>query len=200
MVEIQRGRIHFLFNPELDVADYDDLPLLPADIDPQMHLSLNSHPQPFWLACEKDVVLANLAGRAEIQFRDPHISQYPVEEGDYVYVPARTPHRILPEGGALQMRYKAAAPGLEAAIWYCEGCGAEVWRHEFDTAGTPSQRGWQEAVDTFNGDVSLRSCGACDAEHPPADVTGTRWSDVADALDREAAGAQRPTPVGAGES
>jgi len=202
MVDIRRSRFWMLLDPSLDVADYDDLPILPADIDPQMHLSLNSHPQPFWLACEKDVVIATLAGTALVELRDEHIASWPTEAGDYVYVPARTPHRIVPDGGALQMRYKALVPGLEAAIWYCTNCTAELWRHEFDTAETPSQRGWQHAADAFNDDAGLRTCAACGTENPPADLTGTRWAEVADALDREDTGAdaQQPAYVGSATS
>jgi 3-hydroxyanthranilate 3,4-dioxygenase len=78
-------------------GNYDEFPMLELGIDPQVHLSRNTVPQPFFLICEQDTVLAQLSGEARVEFRNSSVNFFRMVLGDYVYVPAGTPHRILPK-------------------------------------------------------------------------------------------------------
>ena len=102
---------------------YDEYPMFPPNTDPQICLSRNDRPQPFFLVCEQDSVLVQMAGEGRVCFPEGPIRFHPLEPGDFVYVPGGTPHRILPETECVQYRFKAEHAGLEGVAWYCEGCG-----------------------------------------------------------------------------
>ena len=53
-----RKRAFNIFQQAREAGPYDEYPVLPAEIDPQLHLSRNDRPQPFFLICERDTVLA----------------------------------------------------------------------------------------------------------------------------------------------
>jgi 3-hydroxyanthranilate 3,4-dioxygenase len=80
------------------------------------------------------------------------------------------------------MRYKAREAGLEGVAWYCESCGAELFRHVFDTATTYPQEGYLAACELFNADAGRRTCGGCAAAHPSVDVEAYRWPQLAEQL------------------
>jgi 3-hydroxyanthranilate 3,4-dioxygenase len=182
MVTLDRKRMLHVFKLAKDAGPYDELPILVQDIDPQLHLSRNDRPQPFFLICEQDTVLVQMSGEGKIQFKDAPVLWHPTEPGDFVYVPAGTPHRILPITECVQLRFKARRPGLEAVAWYCEQCGAEVYREDFDTQSELSQEGYWRICQMWNADVRKRVCPKCGAEHPPSDLTGIRWPEVAAAI------------------
>ena len=158
---------------------YDEYPMLPAGIDPQIHLSRNDRPQPFFLICEHDTVLINMSGQGRVEFPDGPVRYHPVVPGDFVYVPSGTPHRIIPDGECVQLRYKADHPGLEAVAWFCEECDAEVAREVFDTAQEISQDGYLRACRAFNAAAERRKCAACGHTHDEIDLAPYRWEAVA---------------------
>ena len=41
------------------------------------------------------------------------------------------------------------------------------------------QEGYWRACQQFNSDPARRRCASCGAEHPPVDLTGVRWPELA---------------------
>ncbi len=158
---------------------YDEYPMLPAGVDPQICLSRNDRPQPFFLICEHDTVLVNMSGTGRVEFPAGPVRYHPVVSGDFVYVPSGTPHRMVPESECVQLRYKAEHPGLEAVAWYCEGCGAELAREVWDTAVEIPQEGYLRACQRFNTDAVRRTCASCGRIHDGIDLSPYRWEAVA---------------------
>jgi len=158
---------------------YDERPMLPDDVHVQMCLSRNDRPQPFHLICEKDTLLALLRGEGQVEFKSTSVSSFALEFGDHVYVPAGVPHRIVPSGECVVLRYTAQQPGLEGAAWYCEHCGAELWRSVWDTAVTLSQEGYTAACEQFNRSNDLRHCASCSSDRTAIDLTPYRWREIA---------------------
>ena len=126
-----------------------------------------------------------MSGQASIEFKAASVLSYSLEPGDFVYLPAGTPHRILPQTESVQLRYKAKQPGQEGVACYCSGYGAEVWREEWDTAEELPQEGYWHACWLFNTNDTQRVCGQCGADHPPVDLTGIRWPEIAAAIRTE---------------
>lgn len=167
---MNRRRMLHAFKAAQQVGDYEDVPVLPASVDPQVLLSRNSVAQPFHLICGKDTVIVQMSGTAELHLRDSSVNRFDMTPGDHVYVPAGTPHRIVPSQESVQIRYKAREAGLEGVAWYCPGCDGELHRVEWDTAETVSQAAYLDACAAFNENESLRSCAACGAHHPRIDI------------------------------
>jgi 3-hydroxyanthranilate 3,4-dioxygenase len=189
------------FKASGEAGDYTELPMLPAHVDPQVYLSRNSVPQPFFLICGKDTVIAQLSGEAQLQLRDSSVNTFALGPGDNVYVPAGTPHRIVPLTEVVQLRYKAVKAGLEGVAWFCEECGLELCRAEWDTAAVVSQRAYYDACLAFNDDPQARACRRCGAEHPRIDLDRfTAWLGIAKELADERAAAEKAAaglPAGA---
>jgi 3-hydroxyanthranilate 3,4-dioxygenase len=161
-------------------GSYDEYPVGPRGTDPQPHLSRNRVAQPFFVVCEKDQVLIQMSGEGELEMRETDVARMHLSPGDTVYIPAGVPSRVVPRGENLQIRLKAEPPGREAVAWYCAGCGALVHTRELG-AGIVQQQYW-DAVHAFNADAALRTCAACGAVHPPADLGDIAWPAVAEAL------------------
>lgn len=180
MLTIERKRMLHLFKLAREAGAYDELPLLQPGIDPQLYLSRNDRPQPFYLLLEHDSVLIQLSGTGKVEFKDAQVRWHGVEPGDFVYIPAGTPHRILPTTECVQVRVKAEHAGLEAVAWYCTDCGSELYRNDWDTAQELPQEGFTRSCLAFN--ASPRRCSRCGAEHPAVSLDGTRWPEIAAAL------------------
>lgn len=183
---MKRRRMFQTFKAAVEAGNYTDLPELPATVDPQLHLSRNSVPQPFFLVCGKDTVVAQMSGEAVVHLKDSSVNRFNLVAGDHVYVPAGTPHRIIPLTESVQLRYKAPHAGMEGAAWFCEGCGAELARAEWDTEIVVSQRAYFQACEAFSADERLRVCRVCAVVHPPVELElFTAWNDIADGLEAE---------------
>jgi hypothetical protein len=189
---VERKRMVRIFQDAREAGPYDEFPVLLPGIDPQLHLSRNDRPQPFFLICSKDTVLVQMAGDAVVEFKDGPVLYHAAEPGDFVYVPAGTPHRIVPRTESIHVRYKADQPGLEGVAWYCPQCQGELWREEWDTAEELPQEGYWRACQAFNASAAQRTCGGCGAEHPPLDLAGIRWPEIAAAL-RAGASSSQPS-------
>ena len=182
---MERKRMLNAFKEARAAGPYDEFPVLLPSIDTQIHLSRNDRPQPFWLVCDHDTVLAQLSGEARVEFKEASVLHHNLRPGDHVYVPAGTPHQITPRSESVQLRYKAQQPRLEGVAWYCAACGGEVWRAEWELADTLPQEGYWRACQEFNADREQRVCPHCGAEHPVLDLNGIRWPEIAASL-REA--------------
>lgn len=164
------------FQAAQSAGNYDERPMFASDVDMQLCLSRNDRPQPFYLICEHDSLLVNVSGEGRVEFPVGSARFHTLESGDFVYVPAGMPHRLVPDTPSVVFRFKASPAGLEGIAWYCGRCGAEVHREEWDTAVELSQEAYQRGCDAFNaGD---RAC-ACGCEHPRIDLDGTRWPQIA---------------------
>lgn len=167
---IDRQRILRTFKAEQRVSDNAELPIfvLPTDADPQLCTSRNSVPQPFYLICHKDTVVVQVAGFAEVTLKDSSGNQFLMTVGDHVYVPAGTPHRVVPSEESIQLRYQGDSAGLESIAWYCPGCDRQLHRSEWDTTKTVSQAVYDACLE-FNNDETLRHCRSCGALHARID-------------------------------
>jgi mannose-6-phosphate isomerase-like protein (cupin superfamily) len=174
----KRRRMFYTFKDAAHAGAYDELPMLPEGVDPQLHLSCNDRVQPFWLILEKDSVIVQMAGKARVEMRDSSVLWEDVIPGDYLYIPAGTPHRISPKEASIMYRFKADQAGLEAVSWYCEGCKVPLWRRVWDTARQSPQAGYLQACEDFNSHAEYRTCGSCTTVHPVIDLAGYRWADI----------------------
>jgi AraC-like ligand binding domain len=176
---MDRRRTLHVFQTARDVGPYDEVPVLRELVDPQVHLSRNDRTQPFFAVFDHDTLLSQMSGQGHVEFREAPVLRHSLEPGDYVYVPAGTPHRLVPDSESVNLRYKARRPGLEGAVWYCPQCGAELRRDEWHTGEELSQEAGWRVCQEFNANPERRRCGACDAEHPEIDLAGLHWPQVA---------------------
>jgi hypothetical protein len=77
------------------------------------------------------------------------------------------------EDATVVMVEASPRPGdKEALAWFCQRCAAELFRREFTSAraGEPlfADTGENDAVTTFNADLTLRTCKQCGQVHPLA--------------------------------
>jgi 3-hydroxyanthranilate 3,4-dioxygenase len=175
------------FKAATELGSYDEFPVLVPGINPQVYLSRNTWPQPFFLVCERDCVLVQQAGSARVYFKDSSVLWHDLGPGDVAYVPAGTPHRFVPAIDSLVARYKAEPAGLEGVAWYCEACGHELDRVEWDTADELPQEGYLRACAGFNADERRRTCARCGSLHPSIDLDAFRWQAIAAELRSQAA-------------
>ena len=160
-------------------SSYDEMPMLELGIDPQLHLSRNSVPQPFFLICEQDTMVAHMAGDARIEFPVGPVRHFDMKVGDFVYIPGGTPHRLVPRTESIHLRYKAEKPGLEAVAWYSEATGREISRVAWDCADELPQEAYLRACNAFNAEPKLRTCPATGTVLPPIDLRPFAWAAVA---------------------
>lgn len=191
---MKRRRMFQTFKAANEACEYTELPMLPVQVDPQVYLSRNSVAQPFFLICGKDTVIAQMSGEAQLLLKDSSVNTFTLTPGDNVYIPAGTPHRLVPLTDTVQLRYKAGKAGLEGVAWFCEQCGLELCRAEWDTAEVVSQRAYYDACRAFNENAQVKVCRRCGGEHPSVDLDRfTAWIDIAAALDDERAAATEKT-------
>jgi hypothetical protein len=175
-----RQLVFFAYDEAKDAGPYDERPMLPSNIDLQVHMSRNDRRQPFFLVCQHDSVLVTMSGTGEVEYKDAPVLRQSYELGDFIYVPAGTPHRIAPGTESIHLRYKLPESDREGVAWFCDGCGRELHRVVWDLREVPAQEGYLHACTAFNADISLRSCKSCGAVHPAIDLEGYRWEAIAD--------------------
>ena len=158
---------------------YSEMPMLPEDIQVQLHLSRNDRSQPFHSIFGDDTLLLAMSGAAEVEFRAVSVERFSLKPGDCVYVPAGTPHRIVPAHESVMLRYVPQPPGLEAMAWFCEGCGTELHREVWDAAASLSQDMYPAVGARFAADLAARTCKSCGAVHPAPDLVPFRWAEAA---------------------
>ena len=62
---------------------YDEYPMFPAGVDPQIHVSRNDRPQPFHLVCEHDTLLVTMSGEGRVEFAVGPMRYQTLEAGRY---------------------------------------------------------------------------------------------------------------------
>lgn len=179
---LARKKTFIVFREAQKAGPYDERPMLPDTAQLQICLSRNDRQQPFYLTCEKDTMLVVFSGGGKVEIRRPGHHTMPLEPGDHVYVPGGAATRVSPTPECVLLRYKPHDSGLEAVSWYCEECGAELYRHIFDTKLTFPQEGYLEGCRAFNHDAALRSCERCGWVHADIDLTPYRWEELGTAL------------------
>lgn len=160
------------------VGNLDEYPAMPEGISPQLNLSCNKGDMPFFITCEKDTVIVQMSGVGRVEFKDSSMLYTSTVPGDYIYIPARTPHRTVCSTENMIYKYKSENAGLEAVSWFCQKCDKSVYSYTFDTANELAQEGYLNASNAFNGDAKLRTCESCGTEHPKADVSGNNWEAI----------------------
>jgi 3-hydroxyanthranilate 3,4-dioxygenase len=173
------------FREARKIGAYAERPMLPDETHIQVHLSRNDRPQPFYLICEKDTMLLAMSGTGRVQFKEASVRDFPLAPGDCVYVPAGAPHRLVPDGESVILRYLPREPGLEGVAWYCEACETALWRHVWDSSGAVAQTQFHTAVETFNGSADHRTCSRCGTLHPTIDPAPFAWPALAEELAAE---------------
>ncbi|MDP4505298.1 cupin domain-containing protein [Nonomuraea turcica] len=173
---IKRARFQNVFDLAGEIGPWDETLVAPPFADPQVYMSRGSSPQPFFLICEKDTLLMQCTGIADVELRYTNMRHTRLEVGDILYIPAGTPCRIEPQEEAIHLRFKAITPGLEGVAWFCPSCDAEVWRHEFHAGALPVQQGYLDGCRAFNAEVGRRICDSCRTVHPQVDITGYSWA------------------------
>ena len=88
---MDRKRMLNGFKAAAEAGPYDEFPVLVPEVDPQVYLSRNDRPQPFYLICEKDTLLAQMAGTGRLFMKYSPVTVEPMQPGDFVYIPAGTP-------------------------------------------------------------------------------------------------------------
>lgn len=164
---------------------FDEYPMTPAGVDPQIHMSRSEGRQPFFLICEKDSMLVQMSGEALVELKESPVLYDDLVMGDFLYIPAGTPTRITAILDSVQYRYKAEVAGLEGVAWYCECCGEEVAREVWDTAEEVPQAAYLRITTAFNQSEQMRTCNQCNSIHPLLDVSGNRWEAIAAELSGE---------------
>lgn len=176
MITLRQRKQLLTFREAERAGPWDEFPLFPPGTDPQLCVSRGEVAQPFHVICGKDCMLVQMSGRGRVEYPIGPSRWQDLVPGDVVYVPAGMPHRVVPDGEGVVMRFKAEHPGLEGVAWYCT-CGAELHRDVFDADVTLPQEAWPGLVSAFN--ASDRACPACGAVHPAVDVSWNRWGEIA---------------------
>jgi hypothetical protein len=177
-----RRRMLQAFDAAAEAPNYADLAVLPADVDPQITVSRNSVDQPFYLAFEEDTVLAQMSGHSTIHLRESNVLNYPMAQGDHVYMPAGTPHRITPDKEGVLIRYITNEPALRAALFTCETCAAEIYRLEWTQAlADDAVAIYAEICRRFNQTDERRTCAQCGAKAASVSLEALGWMEEASA-------------------
>jgi 3-hydroxyanthranilate 3,4-dioxygenase len=173
-----REIMFFAYDEAAKSGPYDEKPMFGDDIDLQIHLSRNDRPQPFYLICQHDTVLVTMSGDGKVEYKKSNVLNQFYEAGDFIYIPAGTPHRVVPNGESIQLRYKLPESDREGVAWYCECCGKELRRHVWDLGKEIEQEGYLRACNAFNADAAARKC-SCGTVHPAVDLSGFKWQELA---------------------
>lgn len=157
-----RRRMVQAFQTAKTLANYADVAVMPVDVDPQIILSRNTVRQPFYLAFEEDTVIAQMSGTGAVRLRESNVLSWSLMQGDHVYIPAGTPHRIEPAEEGVLIRYVGNDPAYRAAIFACENCGEELdrleWRQDLEVDSIAL---YSEICRRFNEDLAARTCDRC---------------------------------------
>jgi len=174
-----RNQAQNVFDLADAVGAFDEWPLLPEPVDPQVALSRAPVPMPFHLAIDHDTLLVQIKGEATVAFADGPVREMEVAPGDYVYLPAGLPHRVIPRSSSLQLRFSGREAHAERASFRCEGCSAELGSTAWSSASTLRQEGFGGALDAFAEDGAGGPCPGCGTVAPAVGAAAFRWDEVA---------------------
>lgn len=173
-----RRRMLDTYKVGAQVGNYADMAVLPLDVDPQITLSRNWIDQPFYHIFAEDTVLVAMSGDTVVRMQMSSVNWIRLRIGDHAYIPAGTPHRIEPREEGILLRYVAGDAGLEAAAWFCDTCGDELYRLEWqhDNDADPP-RVYAAACARFNAEPEARICRRCGSVAQMIDLDALGWSD-----------------------
>jgi hypothetical protein len=180
MRDVPRSRVQDLYGLADRVHSYDEWPLVPEEVDPQVSISHNDVRQPFFLILDHDTCVAQLKGTARIEFSEGPIRQLPLEPADWVYVPAGIGHRIKPYTPSLQLRFSAREAHIERAVFKCDCCQSDLSSTTWNSGSTLRQEGFLAAALRAERFVQ-HPCPHCGAS-VTRDESSYRWREVAELL------------------
>jgi hypothetical protein len=164
------------FKAAAEIGSFEDVALIPEDVDPQVELSRNTIPQPFCLIIDEDTVLAQMSGRAHVEMKYSTVNSFRTQTGDNIYVPAGTPHRIVPVEESVFVRYTSNEPVRRGAAFFCEQCGNESYRLEWIHEGAITPRlVYAAAIREFND--TDRLCSSCGTLADAISLESLGWAD-----------------------
>jgi mannose-6-phosphate isomerase-like protein (cupin superfamily) len=171
-----RRRVIPAFKAAVDLVNYEDAQMIPEDVDPQVELSRNVLPQPFHLVIDEDTVLAVMSGEVAVHLKNSTVLSFKGLPGDHVYVPAGTPHRIVPSAESVVMRYTSNEPVRRGAAFFCSACGEEAYRWEWiHSTEVVARDVYKEVAIRFND--GSRRCESCQHELEPVAVAALGWGE-----------------------
>jgi mannose-6-phosphate isomerase-like protein (cupin superfamily) len=175
---MDRRRVIPAFKTAAEIGNYEDVALIPEDVDPQVELSRNSVTQPFYVVIAEDTVLAQMSGRSTVRMKYSSANRFTTRTGDHVYVPAGTPHRIEPLETGVLVRYTSNEPVRRGAAFFCEHCDEEIYRLEWEHDGSVTPvTVYTEVLKRFNGDESGRVCSNCSEIAETISLDELGWDD-----------------------
>jgi 3-hydroxyanthranilate 3,4-dioxygenase len=111
-----------------------------------------------------DEVMYMVKGDMALHYRTPEGEEkvLTVRQGEIMHCPAGTPHspRFAPDAFVLVMERKRRPEERDRFLWYCPGCGAQLYeaaRHVADYRDDPVSHVYEE----FYGHDAHRTCRAC---------------------------------------
>ena len=111
-----------------------------------------------------DEVMYMVKGDMALHYRTPEGDEkiLTLREGEITHCQAATPHspRFAPDAFVLVMERKRRPEELDRFLWYCPGCGAQLYetaRHVADYRDDPVSRVYEE----FYGSDANRTCTRC---------------------------------------
>jgi 3-hydroxyanthranilate 3,4-dioxygenase len=175
---MDRRRVIPAFKTAASIGNYEDAALIPEDVDPQVELSRNSVPQPFYVLINEDTVLAQMSGQSRVHMKYSPVNSFKTHTGDHVYVPAGTPHRIEPLKEGVFVRYTSNEPVRRGVAFFCDGCGEEMYRLEWlhDGSVTPVDV-YVAAVKRYNDEDTARLCSGCGTSAERISLDELGWND-----------------------
>jgi 3-hydroxyanthranilate 3,4-dioxygenase len=115
-----------------------------------------------------DEIFYQLKGDISIQYIDPagKRQEAKVREGEVILFRAGTPHCPIrpPDTWGLVIERKRRADELDRLVWFCERCQGKLHEVSFSVSDIGVQLA--EAIRTFNGSESLKTCKRCGALLP----------------------------------
>ena len=157
-MDLTRKKLVQVFDATKECGPYDEMPVLVDGRDPQVHVSRNDRPQPFFLIARPTRCSRRFRARRR-STSSTRRCVITVWSREISCTCPRAPRRIRPDEPSIHVRYKAEHAGLEAVAWFCPSCGAEVHREEFDAEEELPQDGYWHTCHAFNADVDRRRCG-----------------------------------------
>jgi 3-hydroxyanthranilate 3,4-dioxygenase len=176
---MERTRETNVFAAGAEARACDEWPLVPAGVEPQVDISRSSVPEPFFNVFDHDTVIVAMVGYGQVDFHGANVLWEPLQPGDFVYVPAGIPARIVPAGELLTLRLTADARAAQGCAWFCEQCGDELFSFTWDAAAVTSQEGFLAATAAYQGEAARRECQRCSTRAPDLDLAGFRWGELA---------------------
>lgn len=115
-----------------------------------------------------DEIFYQLKGTIYVKHRDAagQVQVATVREGEAMIITACTPHLPMrpPETLGLVIERPRVPGEQDGIVWYCDTCSQVLHHLELDCQDIETQL--QQALDTFNANLALRTCSHCGSVLP----------------------------------